>query len=366
MIYFGILLGIVVTAFLCNKKIKISHSIVTGKKIYIILWGSILVLLVALRSTQVGNDTKMYEYIFNSLKQSSLFGEWMKISTFTSGTEYGFYFSAYLISRVFEFRIFLIFMALLSILPVIFVIYKYSDNVSISLMLYVCFAYYTFSMSGLRQSGALGFIMIAYYFMKEKRVIPYILFCIIAFSFHSSALLFLPVYWLVKIPNNWITRFLSIFAIAGCYVLRSALWNIASQFARQNYDVYDAGGRMMYLFMILSVILGLYYKKRFADNNGKQLSPSENVFISDKELLYLQILAVMICPLSSVNAAISRIYYYYHIFFVLYVPNLLQSINKKNEKTIILIGYVVVALYFLLTQVFAKGQSYYPYYFMWQ
>ena len=41
-------------------------------------------------------------------------------------------------------------------------------------------------------------------------------------------------------------------------------------------------------------------------------------------------------------------------------------ISRKNERYIIVLGYVVIAVAFLVKIVMNPDQHYYPYYFMWQ
>ena len=361
MIYLVLVFGIAITANLCTdkKRIKICAFSFSSSLAYTVFWGIILTLLVALRSTDIGCDTHMYEYIFNSMKSYDSYFEWLPDNPYTSGTEHGYYLLCFLISRFANYRTFLIITAIFTVPPVIYVIKRFSKNIPLSLILYVCFPYYTFCMSGLRQSYAMALITIAYCFVKERKLWPYLITCAVAFSFHTSSLLFVPVYWVAKIRNTRITRIIVVIAILLCFVFKNSIWNVATLFARQQYSSNDAGGEMMCLFMILSAILGIYYRRDFLDSNVVSKT-------SEKELLYLQILAAMIVPLSLVNSAISRIYFYYHIFFILYVPALLQSIRSKNERLIILFGYLFAALYFLTSIVMNPIQRYNPYLFMWQ
>ena len=197
-------------------------------------------------------------------------------------------------------------MSVVSVVPFIFIIHRYSENKPLSLFLYVTFAYYTFSMSGLRQTGAMGFIMIAYHFMKERKIWKYLLFCGVAFSFHITALLFIPVYWIGKVPNNKVTRLLALLGVAAAYLLRGYIWNVVALFGRQQYEATATGGYFMYLFMLCTLMLGIYYHKAFIGTNIKNRDGLTNLNITNKELFYIQVLSVMICPIASVNPALTE------------------------------------------------------------
>lgn len=356
MIYLVIILGIVLSAPICNPYIKIKAiKKISGTKFYIVFWGTILVSLVALRSINVGNDTVMYEFIFNDIKNCNSIISWMKSAVYTGNTEYGYYFLCFIISRFADFRFFMILTAILTISPFMYLIYKESKNIPLSLILFIGLPYYTFFMSGMRQAYALALIVPAYYFMKKKNLTMYIATIMLAYTFHTSSLIFLPVYWIGKIKNTAKTRTLLAVAIVLFWIFRNQIWSIAFLFARQQYGANDAGGEMMCVFLVLSAILGFYYRRNFLDKNN-----------GEKELFYLQVLTAMIAPFSLINSALYRIYFYFNIFIIIYVPTLVRAIKEKNERYIIVGGYVFVSIMFLLKIVMNPEQHYYPYYFMWQ
>ncbi len=352
MIYISLLIGMWVTSPLVQKTAKIGRKY-RGDKIYVVSWGVILLALVAFRSKDVGRDTVMYEIIFQRAEGSvSLNGF---LHEYVS-TEYGYHILEYIVSRFAGYRTFIVIIACISIIPVLFVISKYSDDKPLSMILYLCFPYYTFCMSAMRQAAAMGCIAIAYYFVKEKKTICFIITCFVAYCFHSSAMLFLPIYWLDKIPYKQWTRIAAIATMVIAYIFRTTLWSIATLFARQQYFSNKAGGQKMYLFMILSVILGFIFRKKFVENEKN----------SNKILLYLQMLSVMIWPMASINSATFRMYYYYHMFIILYVPIVLKSILSKDTRIVVKYGFVFVGVYFLCSQILPVQQGYNPYAFFWQ
>lgn len=354
LVYVIILAGIILTCEVNRIKLKAGNRTIDGTQAYIIIWGFVLIALVALRAEAVGHDTSMYEIIYQRAFNNNSLGDFISNYGYT---EYAYYFVEYIVSKLGNYRLFLAVMAVISVAPTIFVIYRYSENRVLSLILYVCFPYYTFCMSGMRQAAAMGCIMLAYHCIKKKKLVPYIILCVIAMLFHSSALLFFPVYWIDKIPYKKLTRVVAVIIMVAAYVLRRSLWEIATMFARQQHSSNEAGGQMMYLFMVLSVVLGYYYKKEFVEKKNES---------SNKVLLYLQILSVALWPIASINSATFRMYYYYHMFIVLFVPSLISSINKRIEKLIVISGYLFVSIFFIVTQILPVSQGFNPYMFFWQ
>lgn len=347
---------------LCSKKIKIiNYKSFDGSCCYVIFWGIILFLFLALRSTNIGIDTSMYEYIYNN---SEYYFNLIKLSDIKSifFSEIGFYYLTYFCSKFMSFRLYLALISFLSLAPIIYIIKKYSNIKYLSLILYIGFSYYTFAMSGLRQACAIGFIVLSYDFIKEKKLFLYLLTIIIAISFHSSSLIFFPAYWIAKIRLDKNIKIVSCVFILITYLLKNKIWEFASLFSRQNYSfVENAGGEKMYFFMLLTILLGLVFKK---SNVKKQRNYKEKKDYN--ELFYFQIISTMICPIASFNPALARIYYFYHIFLILFIPDLLSNIIDKKMKIIIECLFVLISFYYFYTQIISADLKIVPYSFFWQ
>lgn len=75
---------------------------------------------------------------------------------------------------------------------------KYSDNILFSLFLYVASTSYTTSMNISRQYIAIGIIFFAYRFILEEKFVKYALMVVLAYWFHNSALIMLPMYFILR------------------------------------------------------------------------------------------------------------------------------------------------------------------------
>lgn len=349
---------IIVSSYICNRNIMLGTYRFQGRNVYVLLWGIFLILLCGLRSIDIGRDTSMYAYIFQSIKNKHTLQELFENYEYF---EYGYYLLNYVVSRFVDYQGFLLVSAILSIGPVIYIVLKYSKQPWMSLLLYSCFQFFTFTMSGMRQAIAMGILMLAYDCMINKKLKQYLILCFIAIMFHSSAILFIPIYWIRNIPfKKNIGIFCGTF-MALTYVFRKNLWSIATVFGRQQYESNDAGGTMMYLFMILSIALGLLFRE------GLIVGDQENEeSVQNRVLLYLQVLAAMVWPIASGNSATFRMFFYYQIFMILYVPVVIKAIPDRLVKFIVTSGYIFVSFYFLTTQVLPFGMQVNPYYFFWQ
>ena len=95
--------------------------------------------------------------------------------------------------------------ALMAVVPTVYILYKYSAPYELGIILFVLTGYYTFSMNGIRQYAAAGLlIMGAKYLMSEKKTdfFKYLIFVLLAWLFHSSALVMIPIYFIVR-RRSW-------------------------------------------------------------------------------------------------------------------------------------------------------------------
>jgi len=171
--------------------------ILTGKKpskpkkiIYLsVMFG--LMFLVSVMRYGIGNDYFSYIRIFEeiritpwsemlTLKYEPLFTVTTKlISEITVNPEimYGIY-------------------AVLILAPVAYSIYRHSDNVWISVSAYLCLTFFYTSLSFIRQSIAVSVLILAYGFIKQRKIIPVLILAVVAILFHYTSLAFIPFFLL--------------------------------------------------------------------------------------------------------------------------------------------------------------------------
>lgn len=99
--------------------------------------------------------------------------------------------------------------AIISCVPVIYVIYKYSESYELGIYLFVTTSYYSFSMNGIRQYMAAGVLLLAtrYLFSEDgKDFFKYLFFVMLAWLFHASAIIMIPVFFIARRRAwSWLT-----------------------------------------------------------------------------------------------------------------------------------------------------------------
>ena len=273
----------------------------------------------------------------------------------TRNEEYGFVAIMYVMNKLgFSFELYTFTYTLVSMLLIARVLSRYSYNLPVSYAIYVLFGLFiNCNMGTVRQGIAMSLTFYAFDLIMQDKKYKYFLVMAIAFMFHTSSLVFLPMYWIIRIPYNRNTK-VGIIVLEFCgYVFKGPLMKLAIPFLNQDFGAREAGGQKMYLFYIALLLFTMYIFEI------KQIQSKVGLFY-----LYSLALAVFFTPMASANPAYYRMLYYFTIFFTLLIPYLNREMKGTSLKIGFNCSFVFVMIYYFATQIIPY--SAYPYYFNWQ
>ncbi len=247
-----------------------------------------------------------------------------------------------------------------------FIIYKESISPVYSILLFVLCKDYFIAMNGMRQYIATAIMILALPYMKEKKVIKSLPFFIIAFLFHKSVVIFIPLYILynVNIPPLRsgiivIVIYLLSFTIRGFILPYLARFGFYSNYFTNSYANKTENFNWAYMLIFLSFFLLLAYEYESV-KNSKEL-----------KLLYSAVtLCLFVMSLSAVMPSnIHRLTWHMNSFIVMYVPLAIKNLNLKISKTSIsnIVAVVILVAYVgIIINDFSIGkQDVIPYQTMW-
>lgn len=300
-------------------------------KVGFVLLTAFFVVLIAGRNSLVGNDTSGYMYAFATKDHLT------KVMEGFQATEWGYAFLQHVIrSSGGSFRCILVFEALIFVIPVAYMVFKYSRNPYTSLFLFFAFDYYLFGMTAIRQSIALGLCMLALEQAKRKKLIKFLLLVCVASTFHQTAMVFLPAYFLTKLSLNKKYLLLTMLVGLAVYVFKDQIRVFIRQFARIDYNEMPTGGTGMYVFLFTTVVLDAFYS-----NQGALTWESNDMFSN------LMIVAVIMFPVLQYNPSIFRLHYYYSIAMIINIPNTIKKIPDPWLRFGIAVMYFVISCYYM-------------------
>lgn len=319
---------------------------------FIILW-----LIQGLRHESIGIDSATsYRPYFESVWSD--FGSLFDFSDTYMNYEIGYI----ILNKVFktlissDTQLFILFTSFLSIAPIAYIFYKYSNNIVFSFWVFTSLQIYHFGFSGIRQAIAIAICFLSFHYIVQKKIPIFLALVLLASTFHTSAILFLPAYWVYHkfdlTPKRLIISLMGLLFVVF-FVKSIAVEIVTFLFGGEKYvSALDSSGAPSYNLLILFFVV--LFWTYMSDNY--QLA----------KLRSFVLLAVAFQALGIISAYATRIGYYYYIFFPLVIPLAIDTskrISNKGLVTAIICG-LLCAFFF-----YVNGSGYLeviPYKFFWE
>jgi hypothetical protein len=319
-------------------------------KLFIMLF--LIFFISAIRDSSIGTDyhnyINFYEYIYNT----ESFPRFLKRNEI--GWDYLNYFFA--INKI-PYQLFFGFISFIIYYFFIKGSYKYQYLLPLMFFFILSSGFFYWTLSGLRQSIAIMIFFYSIKFIIEKNFYQYILFIIIASFFHTSALIMIPIYFLIYLKFNQLIIFI-IFSISLFFIGKTTFLEIINQYVLIIGNKIDFLNKYMNyletstfqindersstgLGVIVKIITTYYiiYKSKYVIDKFPDL----------KIYFLLFIISAISNNLFYSVEIIGRVMNYLYISFPLVMAAALYYTNKKIEKYINLVFLSIYFLLFLVT-----------------
>lgn len=336
---------------------------------YIAFFGMLGVFLVlALKAPSVGTDIVGYREQYYIAKQMS----W-------SNFDYVYFESGYIfLEKVFSklgvsFQLFTVLIYAFSSFAWYKLIAKYSKDSCISVLFFICYQFFVFSASGLRQVIAMAICIFAFIlfnrFDVKGIVLGFVLYPL-AILFHMSAYIFAFVLIGVAVSRKVKKiRILSAIALVpGAFILRGTVWS----FINSNLKKIDVGSSVslggaflfqLIIFAFIAFTFYFYYKDKNA--YGLKLVSGDCILYEDVCALRLSLYSIVVYIMFS-GSVILRSSMYVMMFVVAFLPRMVAKYNCKSRMIINLV-LIVVLIYIFYSQTLSINQfEICPYKFFWE
>ncbi len=314
------------------------------------------IVLSGLRHFSVGDDTYAYFTAFERTKNIS----WSKIFS----DIYNYLFNGLeikdpgyeLVEKIFQifsgsYQLYLVFIAVVFTALMAVWVYKYSKMPCFSFILYSVLFYAFYSVTGHRQTLATALIVFwGYKYIREKKLIKFLILAFVAFLLHKSSVVFIPFYFIAHIPITTPYVFIAFVVIITLVFLGKSFYGVVAEFLGFSEDLIDyaVGGAETYaliltLLCVIILFFYFYYKKN-----------TENA----THIFNITLLTLMSSLLVFQNQSFMRIQQYYSLFLMISFPEVICSFDKKSRIIVYAISAGVLIFYLISNN---------PYYmFCWQ
>lgn len=332
MLLYYIILGVIIfECLLFNDKEK------RGKYLFGITV-FIIAIAAGMRSYSVGHDTLNYARIFINTSQYNL-------NEILSGIAYPDIEIGYMLVSWFfgQFSTnpshFFLFVSLIQFFIVGFWIWKNSKEPFLSFLIFFCM-FFTFYITGIRQSIAFSILLWSYVDVEKRKVIKFLLKVILASMFHSTAIIFVCVYFIYKIKNSNILYILAMSLFPIVYIFRSSLFTFGISIFQKydNYEILTHGDAISYTVLMILIGFTAFFFKNTNLETGL-IEQKNYSFYSN-----LVSVSILIIPFAGVNGAMLRIAMYFFMpvcHLIIYIYNRIEEFPIRVLIRIITISMVV-------------------------
>lgn len=264
----------------------------------------------------------------------------------------------------------LFFIQFISIFTFYYFFYKNRDNAPMHISMFVyCFVFYNFSLSLMRQFLAVPFALLAYYFLKEKRNIRFIISSLVAVMFHYASIFLLLIIFvfLFKEESKSSVYIKRVFLILFVFLFINLGWtlkvlNMVGIISNTYYDRFivrvDEGGVNIYrLFFLVCTgcfsIIILKYRETYCEE--------------DTNLIYLPIIVITVDIATRFSSYISRLSYYSMTLIFVYFCGCYKNSKGLLSRPIQIFRYLFllgIIGYWLLIFVYFNSFETYPFKFI--
>lgn len=387
MIYVGLLgLMIIVSALTKN-----------GKKLYqrriqcAVIFTAMLLIMGLRHPSYGGVDTIVYvrDYkrlcTYNSISQ--VFSGFYK--------DYGFYLISWLFSRVCkDAQVWLFFCAIPYLFAVSRFIYRRSENVFLSFFMFLTFDYYMYNFQLMRHVFSIALCVFAFENLLDKEYKKFVIWTLIAATFHPFALALLTA---IVLQKSGVGAKQILMIVAGSLAiivlmktsLLSTFVGLISSEGRFESFAHRGGGTLsnffIHLLLALSAWIMLYGTKRISliEEYSMPEKKKENrsglmkmryrhncKFIChdiDYGLMMNMAIVSVVLYLGQIGVGESyRVAQYFSIFTLVFIPNVYSRYKEKRFVMILISMIMLFGIRHFFGGVFLEGSAYNPYVFFWE
>lgn len=281
-------------------------------------------------------DTSMYTHLYEMIIEN----------TYEDGYEKGFIFFLNFLATISQNPQFMIIVTSIITHGInIFVMANYSSYFELEVYMYIASGFFLTSMNGIRQAMASAIVFLGTTFLINRKFIPYVFLVLIASTLHTSAIIMIPVYFIVN--NDLWTKHFNVIIMAGIFIIvfggiiSSILFKLLASTRYGSYDTFEEGGANIIRVAVAFVPVLLAYLQKYS---LKKIMPKCDIFVN------LSILNFFVMALSIDSWIFARMSYYFQLYSFILLPYVIKSVENIKEKRFIYYSFLVAYFIFMYVE----------------
>lgn len=346
-VYIGIIVIIMIITFSMpwqdSKSVLIEQKGMglTYYKLQLFFISAILIFFAGVRY-EVGADYKQYAENFQAYCTQELV--WNK--------EPGIRFVAQIASKISDnYGMMFFLMSVITVGLAVYTIAKESDYYRISILLYIFLGSWHETFNSVRQSAAASILFWGHRYIKERKLIKWLLVCMVAFLFHTSAIIFVPLYFVPqkKVTIKNIAILIMVGIVAGLSYDRAFEFVGLLQGKEYIMDAYSVGHISIFRIIVAWVPVLFYFLQFYRTQSSNDEKDGLNFYAMMSALSGAIILA------ARYSTYLGRIVIYTDIYNALFWACMMRRFPKEDRNTKVWI-VLIMGCYFIYYLNEASGQ----------
>lgn len=240
----------------------------------------------------------------------------------------------------------------------ILVLRKYFSLFELQIYMYITAGYYITTMNGIRQALAAAIVFAATRLIIKGKFIPYAMICLLATTIHSSAIIMIPIYFVVR-EKPWSKKIgimIIICTLALIFIepIMGSVFEAAEGSKLGGYEESvtsgtEGGTNILRVFVEFIPITLAYWGR----NKLKDSKPEINIFIN------MALISSIFMGFSLYTWLFARFNLYFKLYTFILLPYLIQNLFEKNEKRFVYYCFLICYFaFFYYESVIALGINY--------
>ncbi|WP_343338747.1 Transmembrane protein EpsG [Terrisporobacter petrolearius] len=310
---------------------------------------SVIVFFSGLRSYVA--DTSAYINMFN---QYPLWSDAKEAIMDPSAREPGFRVFSILIKTYIsqDYQPWLFIIATVSGICIMYPLYKYSCNYGMSVFLFIASCQFTWLFNGMRQFLVASILVACTPLILNKKPIPYAIIVLILSTFHISALIMIPAYFIVS-SEPWSKRTMifvggiilaMLFTSQFTGLLDTVVGNSDYATSVEEFKNTDDGTNpIRILIESVPILMAFIYRDRIKDKLTSIIKISINMSLIASGLY-------IISKIARSGVMLGRLPIYFSVYNLILLPWIINNIFKKNERRLVFFIMIICYLVFFYYQ----------------
>lgn len=236
-------------------------------------------------------------------------------------------------------------------------IYKNTNRIFMTTMLFVFLGCWHGSFNGVRQYMAASILFCGVGFLKEKNFWGYLLIVILATAFHSSAIVMISIYFFVNRPINFKNIFFLIIACTVILLSFDKVFALSQIVLSSDYsaDYSYVVNSVNILRVLVAVVPSLFFMTVL---RGRGMSETDTFFMN------LLLINTVVVVATSNSTFLARMGVYTEAFTALSIPKMIRKLRPTDQT---LMEAIILGAYFLFwNHEISISSSLNNFHFIWQ